>query len=281
LVQRFGTGVQTGADRVLSLDRERANELKLEEDLIRPVFRGRDVRRYRLTSNPKVVVFPYLDNGNQYEIYDEKTLRSRYPNNHSYLLEHRDSLSKRIWFGKNATQLSGHWYGMMYLDSRGAFAKPHLLTPSLSDRSNFTLGNGTIFVTGTAGVTSVIPADQDLHILYILGLLNSSLLSFYATHHSPVFQGGYYKFSAPYLKQLPIRTVDSSVKADKSRHDRMVSLVETMLALHKQLAAARTAADKTLIERQIAATDHQIDRLVYELYGLTDAEIAIVEGATA
>jgi len=46
------------------------------------------------------------------------------------------------------------------------------------------------------------------------------------------------------------------------------------------LAAARTADAKTLIQRQIEATDRQIDRLVYELYGLTDAEIAIVEGTT-
>ena len=44
--------------------------------------------------------------------------------------------------------------------------------------------------------------------------------------------------------------------------------------------AARTAQDKTAIQRQIDATDRQIDRLVYELYELTDKEIAIVEEAT-
>jgi hypothetical protein len=51
-----------------------------------------------------------------------------------------------------------------------------------------------------------------------------------------------------------------------------------MLQLHHDLAAAKTAHDKTLVERQIAATDRQIDRLVYELYGLTEEEIAVVEG---
>jgi len=51
-----------------------------------------------------------------------------------------------------------------------------------------------------------------------------------------------------------------------------------MLALHKQLADARLDQDKTAIQRQIDATDRQIDALVYELYGLTDEEIAIVEG---
>jgi hypothetical protein len=51
-----------------------------------------------------------------------------------------------------------------------------------------------------------------------------------------------------------------------------------MLALHRQLAAARTATDKTALQRQIDATDRQIDRLVYELYGLTEEEIGVVEG---
>ena len=60
----------------------------------------------------------------------------------------------------------------------------------------------------------------------------------------------------------------------------MVHLVEAMLGLNQQLAAARTANDKTLIQRQIMATDGQIDRLVYDLYGLTDAEIAVVEETT-
>jgi hypothetical protein len=51
-----------------------------------------------------------------------------------------------------------------------------------------------------------------------------------------------------------------------------------MLQLHRDLAAAKTAHDKTLVERQIAAADKQIDRLVYELYGLMEAEITVVEG---
>ena len=42
--------------------------------------------------------------------------------------------------------------------------------------------------------------------------------------------------------------------------------------------AARTPPEKTSLERQIAATDAQIDRLVYDLYGLTADEIKIVEG---
>jgi hypothetical protein len=67
---------------------------------------------------------------------------------------------------------------------------------------------------------------------------------------------------------------------DKSRHDRMVEMVEQMLALHKQLASAKTEHEKTALQRQIDATDKQIDELVYELYGLTEEEIRIVGGSS-
>jgi hypothetical protein len=51
-----------------------------------------------------------------------------------------------------------------------------------------------------------------------------------------------------------------------------------MLDLHRQLAAAKTPDERTRLERQIAATDRRIDGLVYDLYGLTETEIKIVEG---
>ncbi len=53
-----------------------------------------------------------------------------------------------------------------------------------------------------------------------------------------------------------------------------------MVQLKKDLVIARTPTDRDSLERQIAATDREIDRLVYELYGLTEEEIRIVEGAT-
>ena len=57
----------------------------------------------------------------------------------------------------------------------------------------------------------------------------------------------------------------------------MVELVGRILALHKDLDAAKTPAPRTVIQRQIELTDRQIDELVYELYGLTDEEVKIVE----
>jgi hypothetical protein len=53
-----------------------------------------------------------------------------------------------------------------------------------------------------------------------------------------------------------------------------------MLYQQKRLAAEQMPYVKTALQRQIEATDRQIDALVYELYGLTAEEIKIVEGAT-
>ncbi|TSA16140.1 hypothetical protein D4R75_13850, partial [bacterium] len=95
---------------------------------------------------------------------------------------------------------------------------------------------------------------------------------------STTFHGGYFAANKQFLDQLPIRTINFSDSSDKSRHDKMVQLVEQMLSLHKQLPAAKTEQEKTVIQRQIEATDKQIDQLVYELYELTEEEIKIVEG---
>lgn len=58
---------------------------------------------------------------------------------------------------------------------------------------------------------------------------------------------------------------DYADPADGARHDQMVALVQRMLALHKQLAAATVPHSRELFQRQIDATDARIDGLVYEL----------------
>jgi hypothetical protein len=80
------------------------------------------------------------------------------------------------------------------------------------------------------------------------------------------------------LFKLPIRTIDFKKSEEVKQHDKMVSLVDKMLELHKKLAGIKNPDEKTRIQRQIDSTDGQIDKLVYELYELTDEEIAIVEG---
>ena len=110
---------------------------------------------------------------------------------------------------------------------------------------------------------------------YALGILNSTLINFYFAN---TFID--YNIKPTYLQQIPIHTIDFPDPSDKAHHNRMVALVDQMLELHKQLASARTDHETTAIQRQIDATDRQIDQLVYELYGLTDEEIKIVEAGS-
>ena len=81
------------------------------------------------------------------------------------------------------------------------------------------------------------------------------------------------------VAKLPVRAMNFSDPAEKVRHDKMVSMVERMLSLHKSLASAHTPSEKDRLMREVKSTDRAIDELVYELYGLTEEEIRIVEDA--
>jgi hypothetical protein len=70
---------------------------------------------------------------------------------------------------------------------------------------------------------------------------------------------------------------DFSNPAEKAQHDKLVALVDNMLEPQKKHHETRMDRDKELYERQIRIVDKQIDRLVYDLYGLTEEEIGIVE----
>ena len=65
---------------------------------------------------------------------------------------------------------------------------------------------------------------------------------------------------------------------DCTRHDKLVALVDKMLALAPKLRAEKNESKRKTLQNAVDATDRQIDRLVYELYGLTEEEIALVEG---
>jgi hypothetical protein len=277
ITERFGTGVQTGADRVYAVTPN--DPAATEKAILRRQLKGRNVRRYRIVEPVEEIVFPYEVKNSRFVLLEETRLR-RTPRAYSKLLKSKQKLSKRIWFGKNAVELSGAWYGLMYLDDQRWFERPHILTPTLSNQSNFVIGEGDLFATGTAGVVSIVPKpglNEDIR--FLLGLLNSSLISFFVTRHSPPFSGGFFKFSAPYLRDIPIRRIGHS--RDQRLHDRVIELVELQLGFHASQVTLNSPQEKDRLRRQIEATDRQVDQLVYQLYDLTDAEIRLVEESTA
>jgi hypothetical protein len=126
-------------------------------------------------------------------------------------------------------------------------------------------------------VQSLIPRKTTPNIKFVLGILNSQLLSwFFCQVNMVARRDDFPKIIIKQTRELPFPNVDTNNPADKARHDKMVSLVERMLALHKQ--TPRTPQEQEMVKREIESTDRAIDRLVYDLYGLTEEEIEIVEG---
>ena len=80
------------------------------------------------------------------------------------------------------------------------------------------------------------------------------------------------------LESIPIPLLDMSNTQDKEMHDKIVTLVDNIIALNKKLSVEKNPNSITIINRQINAVDKQIDSLVYKLYNLSDEEVKIVEG---
>jgi hypothetical protein len=121
--------------------------------------------------------------------------------------------------------------------------------------------------------------EVTISLKYLLGVMNSSFLNW---HYQNIINNergeALAQVKRGHLAVLPIPVPDLSKKIDKARHDKLVSLVDQMLFLKKKEQAETVPQTKTMIGRQIQAVDAQIDALVYELYGLTEDEIKIVEG---
>jgi len=113
---------------------------------------------------------------------------------------------------------------------------------------------------------------------YMLGLFNSRLLNVFYTRFLKSTKKVFSEIQARQVAQLPVPDIDLSKSPDRARHDRLVGLVDKMLALVPKLRLARSEAERQTLQNAVTATDQQIDALIYELYGLTEDEIKLVEG---
>ncbi len=169
------------------------------------------------------------------------------------------------------------WYGYIYPKALDVMPLPKIFTPDIAPVAAYSLDKeGDVFFTGgTAGGYGILVRSEHTR-EYIFGLLNSKLLDWFLHKIATSMRGGWYSYESRFIKELPIRTIDLDNPDDQAKHDKMVELVQSMLDLHEQFPQA-SGAQTRMIEQQIAHTDRDIDVLVYQLYGLTDEEIAIVE----
>ncbi len=192
-------------------------------------------------------------------------VENEYPAVAAYLKPFQKAAEKRYDKGD-------YWWELRACDYYEEFEKPKIIYPNICKEPEFTFDNDSNYTNQKCFIISV--PDK-----YLLGILNSKLNYFLFMMTLPKLRGGFYEPSSVFFTNFPIRPIDPSDPADVARHDRMVSLVEKMLDLNRRLAGARTGQDKIFISREIEATDARIDALVYELYGLSEEEIALIERA--
>jgi adenine-specific DNA-methyltransferase len=161
-------------------------------------------------------------------------------------------------------------------DSEVHFAPHKLVVRQICEQPTASILRSPLAVTGNIFTVRGSNLENEL---YLLGIINSRLTAFFWKTMFADFKQSFPQVTIFSLEQLPICRLDLNDDADKAKHDRMVELVEQMLAARKQLAGAQSDKDKDFYINRCDGLDRQIDALVYDLYALTPAEIKIVEGA--
>ena len=286
VANKIFVGLQTSADTVflfktfkakgkthyIVFSKELDREVTIESSLLKKVVRSGDIGRYY--AEPKaLVLFPYkIENGKE-TLISQKELEKAYPLTWEYLKENKKVLEERE-HGK--FKVSG-WY-QLYPKNLDGWEQSKLMIPYMVTRlsAHVDTDDNYYFVNVTTGGFGITTDKVDLK--YLSAILNSKLLDFCFKQISTNFRGGYFAANKQFIERLPIRIIDFNNPVEKATHDKLVSLVDRMLELHKKKNSMPPSAEREKIEREIAVTDEKIDDIVYGLYGITEEERKVIEG---
>ena len=246
-------GVLTGLNEAFVIDEATKNDLIAKDsasmEIIKPFLAGRDIKKYRKPEIDKFLIFTRRG------IQIEKYLAIL-----EYLRQYKERLvpkpkdfSGKNWQGRKPG--SYKWYELQdAVDYYIEFEKPRIIIPAITKNANYSFSIEPIY---SNDKTSIISTDD----LYLLGLLNSRLIDFYLKQIASTKQNGYFEYKPVYVNQLPICKPLQLVKNE------IEGKVTQILTLKEENPQADTSA-----------LEAEIDRMVYELYGITEEEIAIIEG---
>ncbi|MDR8389941.1 Eco57I restriction-modification methylase domain-containing protein [Aliifodinibius sp. S!AR15-10] len=246
-------GVLTGLNKAFVINNQTKEELISEDlsskELIKPFLAGKNIKRYQPPSSDSYLILipsgwtdKQTSSENKWEWFE-----SNYPAIAKHLSPYEERARKRYDQGK-------YWWELRPCDYYEEFAKPKILFPDISKEGDFTFDKeGTYYMVNTA---YFIPKDD----LYLLALLGSNLIEFYYRGILASYRGGYLRFFTQYLEMIPI------VNAEDDEREKIESLISQILT-----------AKKDNSDTDISELESKIDRLVYDLYGLDEDEIAIVE----
>jgi type I restriction-modification system DNA methylase subunit len=264
IAEDVATGVSSGLDAAFIYTKSNADKLKLEKFILRKLIIGGEINRYSLTPESQKLI-----------IYATKEIDIKdFPHCHAALEKYRDRLKERVETKSGVIP----WYSLYRPRRKKLFELPKILVRQTADKIMACIDYDNWYCL-KSGIIIQLPDNAETSYNYLLGLLNSRLTKFLyddlVGEQARVFP----EVKPVQLFKLPIRPINFADTAEKSQHDKMVILVEQMLELHKRLVKAKTPQEKEGLERQIQETDSLIDSLVYELYGLNEEEIKIVQGS--
>ncbi len=238
---RFYRGVLTGFNEAFVVDRTTRDQLIAEHpssaELLKPFLRGRDVKRWRI-ENPDLWLC-YVG----WKISIEK-----YPAIYKHLKQFETKLKAR----PEVKQGRVPWYALSRYasDYWQEFEQPKIVYPNICKRNEFALDEEKFYINQKAFI--ILRASK-----HLLGILNSNVVKWLFTKLLAKLQNGFYEPSAIFMKNFPI---------PKNEIPNIDILVEKILTTKRTNPKADTSA-----------LEAEIDQLVYQLYGLTEEEIKIVE----
>ena len=270
-------GILTGMDKAFIIEKSLRDEI-LEKnptsiDHIKPYLLGDFIRKFRINDKGKYLIYfekGWTKKNIGYSSVNRNwsELSNLFPMITQHIEQYRESCINRFDQGD-------YWWELRGCDYYDLLSQPKIIWPEIAKESRFTYDDSGYFLNKTCFFT---PSDN----LFLLAILNSKLIWFYLKHTCSVLgdvnKGGRLMQQKIYIEQIPIINVDKQENNQSTVFERIQALANSILILNKQTPA--TPREHEQLQRQIAATDRQIDSLVYQLYGLTDAEIALVEGSS-
>jgi hypothetical protein len=266
-------GIKTGLNEAFVIDTVTRKQLikmdKRSAKIIKPLLCGRDIKRYAPFDSQKYLIFAKQG----IVINDYPAVKEYLEQFHQRLRpKPKDWVSKDDKTWKGRTSGTYKWYELQTTVAYfKEFETPKIIFPDIALRMQATLDWEGMYLTNTV---YMIPQDDK----YLLAILNSSLSHFIFSKMNAKIRGNYLRFFSQYTERLPIYRIDKSNKADKKPHDDIVRCVDQLLKLYEEKSEVLLSARIKQIEDKIAHYEDKINETVYQLYGLTDEEIKIVEG---
>ena len=266
-------GIHSGKDEVFFIPKSRTEELELERSIVFPLAKGKDVHRYEPVDSKvfaNTVLYTYdLNSG---AVLSESKLKKQFPRAWKHLETSRELLSGREYFDKSSKQ----WYELWCPRVPEIFTVRKIIGPEIANKGEFTISSRPLFANNKLKVIVLKPEVQE-ELEYILGLLNSRLLTYLHRLIAPPKSNNYYEVKSRIVGRLPIKRINFATSSEKDKHDSLVLSVKSLMSKNEAFVSTKSPHEAKLLERQIAVLERSIDEAVYALYGLNSEEISLVE----